>query len=377
MSKNNKRLLLIGAGHAHAGVLRSFAQTPLPDVEIVLVSPTSGVPSSGMLPGWLAGHYRWEEICIDFPALCRRSGARFLVENVTAIDPDAGRITLGSGGTLAYDWVSLNIGPTLVPPVAPSTSVECRLVPLRPLYQLREPWQAVIDEVKQLAPGSAYAVLMVGAGAAGVESLLSMQHRLKQVAPQVHFTFTLAGAGDTILNGVAPAAVRRLERHLAQRGIDVVRNFSALGIEGRSVMAADGRMLSADCVFWATAAEAHRWPRASRLQTDAAGFIQVDSMLRSVSHPNVFAAGDCASWQQPLPKAGVYAVRMGPVLAHNLRAAMANSEMLPYRPQPRFLTLIGTGDANAVASWGGFGWEGRWVWRWKQRIDRSFLAAHR
>jgi NADH dehydrogenase FAD-containing subunit len=163
---------------------------------------------------------------------------------------------------------------------------------------------------------------------------------------------------------------------MTQRGIQIVRNFVALRIEDHAVIAEDGRALSADCVFWATAAQAHRWPRASALLTDDAGFVKINRALRSISHPNVFAVGDCASWHKPLPKAGVYAVRMGPVLAHNLRAAIAGKDLLSYRPQRRFLTLIGTGDENAVASWGVFGVEGKWVWRWKQSIDQRFLAAH-
>ncbi len=368
-----RRLLLIGAGHAHAGVLRSIAEMPIPGVEIILVSPSPGVPSSGMLPAWLAGHYRWDEICIDFPSLCRRAGAQFLLDTVSAIDPDANQVTLASGAVLNYDFISLNIGPTLVPPA----HAGFKLIPLRPLYQLQQPWQDLQDQVGQLAPGSKFAVLMVGAGAAGVESILAMQHALSALAPQVQWRFTLAGAGSEILNGIAPIAAHRLERRLAQRGIHVVRNFSALRCEGDAVLADDGRALKADCVFWATAAEAHRWPRASALLVDKAGFVRINHTLRSISHPNVFAVGDCASWDTPLPKAGVFAVRMGPVLAHNLRAAFAGEPLLPYRPQRRFLTLIGTGDENAVASWGIVGFEGKWVWRWKQRIDQRFLAAHR
>ena len=371
--KAKKCLLLIGAGHAHAVVLRQFAELPLTDVEIILVSPCTGVPSSGMLPAWLAGHYQWQDICIDFVSLCQRSGAQFMIDGVSAIDPDLQQVTLTSGAVLAYDVVSLNIGPTLVPPAHPGSHV----IPLRPLYQLEQPWLNLQKELQQLRSGSRYAITVVGAGAAGVESILSMQHALTALVPQHQLSFTLVGAGSDILQGIAPIAAHRLERRMAQRGIKVLRNFLAQRIEDHTVYAEDGRTLKADCLFWATAAQAHRWPRASALLTDDAGFIRISQQLRSISHPTVFAAGDCASWVAPLPKAGVFSVRMGPVLAHNLRATLGGTALIKYQPQRRFLTLIGTGDKNAVASWGIFGAEGKWVWRWKQHIDKKFLALHR
>ncbi len=371
-SKTKKRLLLIGAGHAHAVVLRQFADQALRDVDITLISPCTNVPSSGMLPAWLAGHYSWQGICIDFTSLCQRSGALFLNDSVSAIDPDAQQVSLASGVVLDYDVVSLNIGPTLLPPTHPGSKV----IPLRPLYQLEQPWLDLQQELRQLRPGSSYAIVVVGSGAAGVESILSMQYALTKLVPQLRFSFTLVGSGSDILQGIAPIAAHRLQRRMEQRGITLVRNFLAQRVEDELVLAADGRTLKADCIFWATAAQAHRWPRASMLLTDDAGFIRINQHLRSISHATVFAAGDCSSWQVPLPKAGVFSVRMGAVLAHNLRAALTGSAQKKYHPQRRFLTLIGTGDKNAVASWGIFGTEGKWVWRWKQYIDKKFLARH-
>ena len=97
--------------------------------------------------------------------------------------------------------------------------------------------------------------------------------------------------------------------------------------------------------------------------------------MRSVSHPQVFAVGDCAEWAEPLPKAGVYAVRMGPVLDHNLRAALGEGTPIAYAPQRRYLVLLATADGRAIASRGGFGAAGRWVWRWKDHIDRASSGA--
>lgn len=366
------RLILVGAGHAHARVLREFAQRGVANLEVLLVSPAVQAPYSGMVPGWLAGHYRWEECCIDFARLCRRAGASLRIGAASGIDAARSELVLASGERLAYDWLSLDIGSTLIPPDSDRLTV----LPMRPLAALHARWQALRDTVRTLGAGVDYRVLMVGGGAAGVESVLAAQKQFMQWAPQVRFQFVLATQGNTLLSGLAAGAGRRLNEQLAERGIAVVSGFSADRLEQDSVVSSEGRMLQADAVLWATGAQAYTWPAQSGLATDARGFIRVDAALRSISHSNIFAAGDCASYEPPLPKAGVFSVRMGPVLAHNLRAAIHDEPLQRYVPQPRYLVLIGTGGAHAVASWGPLSWQGAWVWRWKQRIDRGFVARY-
>jgi selenide,water dikinase len=131
----------------------------------------------------------------------------------------------------------------------------------------------------------------------------------------------------------------------------------------------------ADFVAWAINAGTQSWLADSGLACDDQGFVQVDHFLRSVSHPNVFAVGDSAAFTpMPLPKAGFYAVRQGPVLTHNLVATFNRRALRPYRPQHHFLSLLTTGERYAVASRGSFFIKGKWVWQWKNFIDRRFMA---
>lgn len=370
--KRMKRLVLVGAGHAHAHVLLDFAQRPVPGLEILLVAPVALAPYSGMVPGWLAGHYHWEECCVDFERLCAKAGVRLVSQYAADLDRARSELILADGSSIPYDLLSLGIGSTL----APAASEGALILPMRPLSTLRGRWEELLGMTARLPQGSRFRVLMIGGGAAGVESILAAAHRLRPLAPKVHFDFMLATHGDAILPGLAARAGRRLQRHLKQQGIQTVTGFRAGNVSDKSVQAEDGRVLSADVVLWATGAEAYAWPEKAGLACDARGFIRVDSTLRSVSHPTVFASGDCTAWEPPLPKAGVYAVRMGPILAHNLRAAVIGDALRAYQPQRRFLVLIGTGAAHAVAAWGPLSWEGDWVWRWKQRIDRRFVARH-
>ncbi len=358
-----KRLLLVGAGHAHAQVLRDWVRQPVPHTDLLLVSPSALAPYSGMVPGWLAGTYRYEQICIDFAALARAAGARFVRDEMVALDPDKRIVRLASGDALDYDRLSLNIGSTLEPPAPAGT----RLLALRPLGRLHEATEALWPELAALRGERPYVVTAIGGGAAGFESLLAVLQRLRSVMPGRRLQGGLVSNGITLLPGMAPGAVRAALRALRRADVNL-----QLGTAWCPRLAE-----GSDLLLWATGAVAHAWQRdADRrggLAVSERGFIRVDTQLRSVSHPEAFAVGDCAEWEVPLPKAGVYAVRMGPVLTHNLRAALEGRALHDYEPQSRFLALLATADGRAIASRGRLSAEGRWLWRWKDHIDRGFL----
>ena len=365
-----KRLVMVGAGHAHALALQAFAQNGIMGVEIVVVSTEAMAPYSGMIPGWLAGVYEWDGCCIDFAYLCRRAGAQLLLDEVVTLDPSRSELRLRSGLRISYDVLSLNIGSTLFPPQGEGVA----LLPMRPLSALRMQWESLINHVSLLDNDDEFRIVMVGGGVAGVESVLAAQHRLVALAPDANLTFKLAIQGEAILPGMAAGSARRLTNTLKRRGIEVVNRFQADHMAQNAVVSSDWRTLPADVVMWATGAQAHQWPKEAGLSVDDKGFILVDAALRSRSHPNIYAAGDCVGWKPPLPKAGVYAVRMGPILAHNLLAAIKNLPLQKYLPQRRNLALIGSADGSAVADWGAFSWQGDWIWRIKQFIDRRFVA---
>lgn len=363
-----KRLVLAGAGHAHALVLRALVQQPMPGVEVMVISPEPLAPYSGMVPGWLAGHYRFDEIAIDFPRLALAAGARWCQGEICALDPERRQLRLADGGTLDYDLLSLNVGSTLHPPPAE----HAQMLPLRPLSMLRRRYDSMLERWSREPSGRPLIVTAVGGGAAGFEALLAVLSRLRALRPDGVVHGSLLTRGTSLLPGLAPAA-----RRAALRALDCAGVTLQVGTEWCAQVDRDS-----DVVLWATGAEAHEWQRdparRGALAVDDQGFVRIDEQLRSVSHPQVFAAGDCASWSaQALPKAGVHAVRMGPVLAGNLRAALRGpagaGDLRPHRPQRHVLALLATGDSRAIASRGPFGAEGAWVLRWKDRIDRGFL----
>jgi len=374
-----KRLLLIGGGHAHLFVLEAFARTPLPGVEIVLISPHQLTPYSGMMPGVIAGHYHYEQGCIDLAPLVRAADCRWLKTRATRFDPARREVFCENDSRLDYDLLSINTGST--PPPLTIPGVAEYSVPVKPIETFLGRWQQLAVDVACRRPLN---IAVVGGGAAGVEVIAAMRHRLARTTWHPH-RFHLVGRQSTLLHHLAPQAGRTAARMLRAQGITLPLGQAVNAVARDHVELADGSRIDSDFTVWATGAAAPAWPRAAGLAVDDAGFIAIDPTLRSCSHSDVFAAGDVASLaDHPHPKSGVYAVKAGPVLAANLRAALQGQPLALWIPQTRVLALLSTGDRHAIGAWGNWVWQGRWAWRWKDHIDRRFverfaarkLAAH-
>lgn len=364
-----KRLILVGGGHSHVEVLRRFALAPPTGVELTLLSPGRFTPYSGMLPGLIAGHYSPGEMHIDLTRLSAAARARLVSDRAVGLELGAKRVRCAGGETLAYDLISLDIGSA--PPMSGTEASVQRAIPVKPVERLLAAWGAIQSE----ATTREVQIVVIGGGAGGVELTLAMEYRLRALGALARLL--IVTDSDSLLSGHAGGVRRRLERVLRERGVMFLVGSRVAAVEAGSVHLADGNSLSADYVVWATGAAAPSWPRESGLATDAAGFVLVGETLQSRSHPEVFAAGDIATMEPyPRPKSGVYAVRQGPPLAENLRRALGGDRLSAYHPQPIVLALISTGARHAIASWGALAWEGDWVWRWKDRIDRRFVRRY-
>ncbi|QJR16638.1 FAD-dependent oxidoreductase [Usitatibacter palustris] len=366
-----KRLVLLGGGHAHLHVLKDLGERADQSLSVTLVTPRPQLPYTGMLPGCIAGHYRFDEIAIDLVKLAARAHASFVQSNAVLVNPSMREVICADGSVLAYDVLSVNIGS--VPRIGSAHGVEQFAIAVRPLEQAVEGWQRVLEAAHA---GTVTSISIVGGGAGGVELALAMDWRLKcelgPTGPHVRvFTDT-----PIVMPGFPEGARRDLLRRCAARGIGVHAASEVIDVREKSVQLANKMEFASDATFWAGGAGAPDLFRDSGFEIDRQGFLSIDEYLQSVSHPGVFAAGDCATRvDDPRPKAGVFAVRAGNVLSQNIRAALAGAPLQRWKAQRRYLSLISTGDRNAVGAWGPFSFSGEWAWRWKDRIDRRFVDS--
>jgi selenide,water dikinase len=324
-----------------------------------------------MVPGLVAGDYAGHELEIDVVPLARRAGARVLLARATGVDPRRRRIELEGRPALAYDVASLDVGSGVRGLELPGV-VEHAL-PTRPIGEFVGRVDARLRREVEVAGAPPLRVAVVGSGAAGVELAFALHARLEASGRAA--SVTLLGDGPRILADQAARVSRRVQRAAERRGIGVCSGVRVASVEKDAVCLEGGERLACDWVVWATGAASHAWLAEAPLPHDAAGFVRVEPTLQVVGHPDLFAVGDCAALaDRPwVRKAGVYAVRQGPVLDANLRARLRGARLRPHRPQRDCLVLLNLGRGEAIGVKWGAALEGRWLWRWKDRIDRRFV----
>jgi pyridine nucleotide-disulfide oxidoreductase family protein len=361
-------MVLLGAGHAHLHVLQQLAASPLVGARINLVAPQPRQLYSGLLPGFVAGRYALEECVLHLEPLVRRAGIRWLTRSVRGLDAATQTVLFDDGSTLHYDWLSVNTGPvqnrSRIEETMPGAREHALFV--RPM----ETFAALWPKVAEMGANKALRIGVIGAGAAGIELAMAVRQRLPNSA-------------ITLLSGDAPAgaayppkAQNLMQAALKARRITLIQD-SAVGVKSGEVILQSGARLACDVPLIAIGAQAPPWLEASGLALDPQGFIAVDANQRSTSHANVFAAGDVSTRQdRPLARSGVYAVRAGPALAHNLAAVVAGQNLKVHQPPARSLNLLSCGDGRAIAIYGKLAAQGRWVWWLKDYIDRKFAGRY-
>jgi selenide, water dikinase len=368
-------IVLVGGGHSHVGVLKSFGMRPLPGVRITLICTDMHTPYSGMLPGYVAGHYDYDDVHIDLSRLAVFAGARLYRDEVVGLDRVNKKVLCRNRPPVPYDQLSINIGST--PQLAQVPGATENAIAVKPIQRFNDRWLSLLDRVKH-RPGK-LTIAVVGAGAGGVELLLAMQFRLRNELLALSrdpddLAFHLFTNAATILPTHNSGVRRRFDAVLAARGVVVHRNAAVTLVSAGSLQTANGETLAADEIIWVTSAGGAPWLRDTGLALDTNGFINVTDTLQTVTDADIFAAGDIANMiNHRLEKAGVFAVRQGLPLTTNLRRAVEGLPLVPYLPQRHWLALISTGDKYAVASRGWIGFAGGGVWQWKDWIDRRFM----
>ena len=385
-------LVLIGAGHTHLHVVRQWRMQPISGVQLTLISPFSRATYSGMLPGTLAGLYQPSEMEIDLYRFTAGTGIRLIVAPASGLQPASRLITFADRAPLRFDVASVGIGSV------PSRGDLWRSLPqvlsIKPMATFLDRLKSVVNPYRNNR--RPVRCVVVGGGAAGTEVAFCLDQWL--VREGFKHQVTLLDSHPEILSGYVPGLIRQARSLLAARGILVqlgqrVTEITAMdepasgpppngdspegGHSAARLTLADGTRLSADVIIWATSASPPAVLENFQLPKTDGGFLAVRSTLQTTADAPVFAVGDTASFvDQRVPKAGVYAVREGPVLWTNLQNMFAGRPLTPYQPQRGFLSLLSTGDRRALLQYQGWTQYGQWAWWLKDRIDRQFMQLY-
>ncbi len=375
MNRPGPQIVLLGIGHTNAHVLHMWRQAPIPGARLVCVSSFAVATYSGMLPGTLTGQYAPGRLEIDLRSLAHAARAELVVEPARAVDMTAQTVRFDQHEPVGFDVLSVGAGS--VPGTAGIAASGAAWVPVKPmqtfLMRLYERLQGLSRRGSE-----AFRVIVIGGGVGGIEIGLCLPSYLRRVSAGLRYTVSIVDARERIGHGLSPRALRKVETLLAARGVEVMTGRRVARVGAEETVCADGYRIPADLVVLAAGAAPPPVVESMTLPKDPKGFLLTRDTLQSTGPANVFAVGDSGAVEGAgAPKAGVYAVRQGPVLWRNLGALVRGEPLARHEPQHDFLRLLNTGDGRALMDYKGWAIHARWCWLLKNWIDGRFMSRFR
>lgn len=381
-------VVLLGVGHTNAHVLRKWKMKPFENAQLVCISDFPTATYSGMLPGVLAGQYDVEAMEIDLVRLCASAGARLIIGEVTEVDHAQREIRFRNRPPLAFDVLSIGVGSR---PTFKGVEIgdENPLVAVKPMQSFLERLKTKLDQVQQAAQADAKSkngvrIVIVGGGIGSIEIAFCLHKRLQDDpeslglgASGAKAEFALVTGGKRVGAGLLPATQDKVREQFAQRNITAVEGSRVAEIKRDHLVLSNGNRVDADVVIWATSAVAPELLGKIGFETDERGFLATRPTLQTVTSDRVFAVGDSGTIVgSNLVKAGVFAVRQGPVLWDNIQRLILQRKLSDYVPQTGFLKLINTADSKSIAEFKGKTIYSGWCWKLKHRIDYKFMKMY-
>jgi len=367
-------VVLWGVGHTHAHVLRRWARSPIPGARLTCVSDFPVFAYSGMLSGVLAGQYSKGQMEADLGRLCDVAGARLVVGEVIALRVADRRLEVRGFPPLAFDVLSVGIGSV---PAHPGCRWGEDVLAIKPMQTFVDRLDYRLREVGPGLGGRPLRAAVIGGGAGGIEVAFCLPRRVQAVLGDVGLDVSLIDSHARVGTGLDGGTARRVRREFEARGGHLRTGRRVVRAGGGVVEVDGGERIEADLIVGVTGAAPPPILGSLGLPTDAKGFLRTRPTLQTTADAPVFAVGDAGTIENaPAPKAGVYAVRQGPVLWENLARLRDGRPPVAYKPQRRFLKLLNTGDGRAIAEYDGFSFRGRWCWLLKDFIDRRFMDRY-
>jgi len=373
-------VVLLGIGHTNAHVLRMWRMKPIKDAQLICVSNHWKAAYSGMMPGVLAGQYETERMEIDLVRLCAASGARLIVDEVTGIDHERRSLVFRDRADIPFSVLSIGIGS--IPSMSGVLCENDSLLPIKPMQTFLTRLETKLSSLAEEVTDRPIRLSIIGAGVGGTEITFCLGERLKKIFPQQSFELSLITSAEHVATGCIPAAIELVESELAARKIQAVTGRRVQTVGKSELTLSDGTKRDCDLAIWATSATAPPLLGQLGLETDERGFLHTRTDLGAIGQDDIFVVGDSGTIKEtPTRKAGVYAVRQGPILWRNIQELIrarksSEAKIQRYQPQTDFLTLLNLGDGTAIAQYKGRAFKGGWAWRLKDYIDSKFMRMY-
>ncbi len=365
-------VILVGAGHAHLYVASRAEHLVEQGARVILVDPT-GFWYSGLATGMLGGMYEPEADQVDARALIEAHGGEFLQDRVDAVDAGARKVHLACGLTLAYDYLSINVGSRVNVDAIPGAMDDPNVWSVKPIHNL---WKLREHLESRFRAREMPRVAVVGGGPTGSEVTANLAALAARY--DMAMRVTLITSSERLIPEAPRGAAQALQRKLTSRGVIIRTQTHVVRRAAGFLLVEDGSRIDADLVVLALGLEAQPLVYATGLPTHPKNGLRINAMLQSIADERVFAAGDCASMEGfDLPRLGVFGVRQAVCLYANLLASLRGKPLTEYEPQTRYLAILNLGDGSALSTWGPFWWNGRSSMWLKDWIDRDFLEGYR
>ncbi|MGB8000966.1 MAG: FAD-dependent oxidoreductase [Anaerobacillus sp.] len=357
-----KKLLLIGAGHAHLHVMKMLQKEEL-ELDVTLISPSEYQYYSGMFSGYMEGLYQEEEIRVHIPTIADAAGIHFINGAALSIDAKTKVVLTEKGDIISYDVVSIDIGSLTAGIEVPG--VRQHALRIKPNYRIEEVTKAM---------WSAKDPVIVGGGAAGVEMALALTARRKNEGKK---SVSLI-SHSSLLPNASHKAQAQINQIVDKKAVTTYLGEKVSNVTSTSLITSIGKQISYDQVLWLTGPKAPGLFSASKLPVDQDGYLLVEDTLQVKEYPAIFAAGDCASIRQypALPKAGVIAVRQSEVLWENIKGFIKEKDGSLFQPQKKYLSILSTGQKQGLLIYGNVVLHHHLSWILKNRIDLKFMKKY-
>ncbi|AHY47310.1 pyridine nucleotide-disulfide oxidoreductase family protein [Rubrobacter radiotolerans] len=362
-----KTILFAGGGHAHLYSLRRTHKLREAGFDVVLVNPSRFLYYSGMAPGLLSRIYRPEEDRIDVKYLVEKGGGTFVKDRIKKVHTDDSLVELDSGRTIHYDAMTMCLGSGV--PNKDFAMHKDHLTPVKPVENMENlHWELRSLERNGHRPR----VLVIGGGPAGCEMACNSKKVLEDHG--IDGDVVIANADSVLLKSAPKRAQREILKFMRDRGIEVMLDSEIVSIEKDAAYTRDGRKIGFDLFILAVGIKPPALFRESGLRVAHDDGLWINEYLQSVTDPKIFGGGDSVSFKgEPLTRLGVFAIRQGPVLFHNLQAFLKGEPMQEFKPQSVFLYILNLGNYEGLAIWGPLVVRGKKAWDLKNYIDTKFM----